>query len=60
MKHAMKLLAVVSALGLGGPLVAPAALYTTTFNSGFANGGLVPDADIAGWQDTRTLSGVAG
>src|SRR5215471_16470797 len=32
--------------------------YTTTFNSGFANGGVIPDGSLVGVQDTRTLSGI--
>ena len=36
-----------------------AALYQYNFNSGFANGGAVPDANVNGWSDTRTLSGIA-
>src|SRR5437016_5831158 len=41
--------------------VAPAAradFYTTTFNSGFANSGSIPDGSLVGMQDSRTLSGV--
>jgi hypothetical protein len=48
-------------------LPAGAALYSTNWNSGFANGGMIPDADLSGWADTRnvttmpagTLQGVA-
>src|SRR5437867_6810492 len=32
--------------------------YTTTFNSGFANSGSIPDGSLVGMQDTRTLSGI--
>jgi subtilisin-like proprotein convertase family protein len=35
---------------------ATAALYE--FNSGFANAGLIPDANPSGWTDTRTLTGI--
>jgi len=34
------------------------AAYMYTFNSGFANGGNIPDANTTGWSDTRTLSGI--
>ena len=40
----------VSAVG------AHATLYTTNWNSGFANGGVVPDNNFSGWSDTRTVS----
>lgn len=30
-------------------------VYDFQFNSGLANGGLVPDGDLNGWQDTRNL-----
>jgi len=33
-----------------------ATLYTTNWNSGFANGGIVPDNNYSGWTDSRTLS----
>jgi hypothetical protein len=39
-------------LGLVGS--AQAAVYT--YSSGFANGGVIPDADPNGWTDTRTIS----
>src|SRR5580765_7878167 len=32
--------------------------YSTTFGSGFANGGVIPDGSLVGIQDTRTLSGI--
>jgi subtilisin-like proprotein convertase family protein len=32
-----------------------ATLYTTNWNSGFANGGVVPDNNFSGWSDSRTL-----
>jgi subtilisin-like proprotein convertase family protein len=35
---------------------ASAALYTYTFTGGLANGGAVPDGDLTGWQDTRSVS----
>jgi subtilisin-like proprotein convertase family protein len=32
-----------------------AVFYSTTFSGPFANGGVVPDANINGWQDTHTI-----
>ena len=32
-----------------------ATLYTTNWNSGFANGGVVPDNNLSGWSDTRSV-----
>jgi subtilisin-like proprotein convertase family protein len=43
---------------LSWALSASAALYTYTFNSEFANGGVIPDGDLTGWEDTRTISDV--
>jgi len=48
-------------------LAANATIHTTNWNSGFANGGVVPDGNLSGWSDTRsvgtmpagTLQGVA-
>ena len=37
-----------------------AVIYSTNWNSGFANGGIVPDNNLSGWSDTRTVSAVAG
>jgi hypothetical protein len=28
--------------------------FTFSWNSGFANGGLIPDADVSGWSVWRT------
>src|SRR5688572_11567413 len=45
---------------LGGMLlaatVAQATLYSVTWNSGFAGGGLIPDGNATGWSDTRTVT----
>lgn len=30
----------------------------TLYNSGFANGGAIPDGNVSGWSDTRTVSGL--
>ena len=36
-----------------------AATYNFGFNSGFANGGVIPDGNATGWFDTRTISGIS-
>ena len=33
-----------------------AVIYTTNWNSGFANAGVVPDNNFSGWSDTRNVS----
>ena len=33
-----------------------ATIYTTNWNSGFANSGVVPDNNFSGWSDTRNVS----
>ena len=33
-----------------------ATIYTTNWNSGFANAGVVPDNNFSGWSDTRSVS----
>lgn len=38
---------------------ASAALHTFNWNSGFANGGVIPDGNTTGWSDTRTISGIS-
>lgn len=35
---------------------ASAVIYSTNWNTGFANGGLVLDDNYSGWSDTRTVS----
>src|SRR5690348_1437831 len=35
-----------------------ATLYTTNWNSGFANAGVVPDNNLSGWADIRTVSAI--
>ena len=37
-------------------LSAPAALYTSTYTSGFANSGVIPDGNPNGWTDTHAVS----
>src|SRR6185369_16760217 len=45
---------------LGGLLtlagVAQATVYTYNFTGGFANGGVVPDGNVTGWSDNRSVS----
>jgi len=40
---------------LASTLAAQAVIYTTNWNSSFANGGVVPDNNYSGWTDTRTV-----
>jgi subtilisin-like proprotein convertase family protein len=54
MKQTLAILAILAALAP----IARADFYTTTFSSGFANSGSIPDGSLVGMQDTRTLSGV--
>jgi subtilisin-like proprotein convertase family protein len=35
------------------------ALYTTTYNAGFQDSGVIPDGNPTGWSDTRTLGGMS-
>jgi len=37
-------------------LTSNASLFIETFNSGFVNDGIIPDGNITGWSDTRTLA----
>jgi subtilisin-like proprotein convertase family protein len=46
--------------GLATVLPAGATLFSTNWNGGFANGGIVPDNNLSGWADTRSLSGLSG
>jgi hypothetical protein len=32
--------------------------YSISYNSGFNNGGVVPDGNVTGWSDTRIISGL--
>jgi hypothetical protein len=52
----MKRILTLSALCV--TLAANATLYTTNWSSGFANGGVVPDNNLSGWIDTRTVSAI--
>jgi hypothetical protein len=49
-----KLILIGSALA--SALAANATIYSTNWNSGFANSGVVPDNNFSGWSDTRTVS----
>jgi MYXO-CTERM domain-containing protein len=51
-------LLIAALLGLSFGLSAPAAVLIHTFTSGFVNGGVIPDGELTGWQDTRALSDV--
>jgi subtilisin-like proprotein convertase family protein len=48
----------LSATLLASVAGAHATLYTTNWNSGFANGGVVPDNNLSGWSDTRTVAAI--
>jgi hypothetical protein len=50
--------ALAGLLWLAGATSTRAAVIT--WNSGFADGGVVPDGNFTGWSDTRTLSGYSG
>ena len=41
---------------LASMVAANATLYTTNWNSGFANAGVVPDNNFSGWSDSRSVS----
>ena len=41
---------------LAAVVTANATIYTTNWNSGFANAGVVPDNNFSGWSDTRSVS----
>jgi hypothetical protein len=41
---------------LASAFAASAVIYSTNWNSGFANGGVVPDNNLSGWSDMRTVS----
>ena len=52
----MKKLIAISLLASLTSLSSLATIYTTNWNSGFANGGIVPDNNFSGWSDTRSVS----
>lgn len=55
----MKTATLLSAVLLSVSLSAQAALYSNPFSSGFQNDGNIPDDNLSGWSDTRTLSGIS-
>lgn len=56
----MKPIYLAGILSLAASLVTQAALFSTTYSSGFQNGGVIPDGTLDGLSDTRTISGVGG
>ena len=57
---AMKQLTFLTAFLLAASASAPAALYSYTYNSGFANLGVIEDGNASPWNDTRTLTELTG
>ena len=51
----MKLRLLIPSAGLLLSVPATAAIYSASWNTGFANSGTVPDGTAAGWSDSRTL-----
>ena len=43
---------------LAALLLSGAAAQAALYDSGFANGGVIPDGNPTGWSDTRTVSGL--
>jgi hypothetical protein len=43
---------------LASVVAANATIYSTNWNSGFANGGVIPDNNFSGWSDTRTVGAI--
>jgi len=56
MKKATLVIAVLL-LALAHPAQAD---FVQTFNTGFQNGGVVPDGSLTGWSDTRNVTGAGG
>jgi subtilisin-like proprotein convertase family protein len=57
--QAMKQLLCVMLLNVGLSLHAD--VYSSqTYSNGFQSGGVIPDGDLTGWSDTRTVSGASG
>jgi hypothetical protein len=52
----MKKTILLAALVSGAAISSHAVIYSTNWNSGFANGGAVPDNNPSGWSDTRSVS----
>jgi subtilisin-like proprotein convertase family protein len=53
----MTLIIAVLLLALARPAQAD---FVQNFNTGFQNGGVIPDGNLTGWTDVRTLSGAPG
>ena len=54
----MKKLIIVLLLASLATLTSFATLYTTNWSTGFANSGVVPDNNLSGWSDTRTVGAI--
>ena len=54
----MKTLILLASLSLGVAGSASAALYSSTYNTGFENSGNITDGNASPWSDTRTVSGI--
>jgi subtilisin-like proprotein convertase family protein len=52
----VKLTLLLAGTLLAGALAAKATLYSTNWNSGFANSGVIPDNSPGGWVDSRSVS----
>src|ERR1041384_6130967 len=50
----------ILAVGVACSTFAQPVVYTFNFTNGFNNGGAVPDGNLAGWSDTRNISGIPG
>jgi hypothetical protein len=48
-----------AAMLLGLCFSSGAAVYSLSYNSGFANSGVIPDGNATGWTDSRTVSGIS-
>lgn len=55
----MKRLLVVVSVGVSVAWSAAAAVYNFSYNSGFANDGVISDGNVNPWSDTREISGIA-
>lgn len=53
----MKFACLISIALTGLSLPLQAALFSYSWSDNLANGGVIPDNDFNGWQDTRTISG---
>ena len=61
MKTSTRVIGLVAvALVLAGTAPAAVYTYTETYNSGFSNGGVIPDGNPTGWWDTRNFSSFSG